>query len=40
MESGRPDVEHFEGEEGVKKAYLKLLSIPNLKEMLHFKQSS
>ncbi len=33
-ESKRPEMEHFEGEEGIKKAYLKLLEL-NVKEFLH-----
>lgn len=34
LESVRPEIEHFEGEEGVKKAYVKLLDLA-AKELLH-----
>ena len=35
-ESRRPGMEHFEGEEGIKKAYLKLLDL-GAKEFLHYR---
>lgn len=36
VESRRPEMEYFEGEEGIKKAYMKLLESP-VKELLHYR---